>query len=137
MERKIAQKQRESKEERLRELAQKARDERAGIRTEGGGGDDESEKEREQLRYDRHKERERARRIAKANPNKRYRRRIISMSLLYLKCLIRSKLDRDKDRDISEKIALGMPGAPPSNESMFDQRLFNTSQVLYKNLTIT
>lgn len=38
-------------------------------------------------------------------------------------------MDRDKDRDISEKIALGMPGAPPSNESMFDQRLFNTSQV--------
>ncbi|XP_019849510.1 PREDICTED: SNW domain-containing protein 1-like [Amphimedon queenslandica] len=118
LERKIAQKQRESKEERLRELAQKARDERAGIRTEGGGGggEDESEKEREQLRYDRHKERERARRIAKANPNKR------------------SKLDRDKDRDISEKIALGMPGAPPSNESMFDQRLFNTSQGLDSGL---
>ena len=72
LERKIAQKQREGKEERLRELAQKARDERAGIRTEAGGDQDESEKEREQLRYDRHKERERARRIAKANPNKRY-----------------------------------------------------------------
>ena len=37
LERKVAQKQRESKEDHLRQLAQKARDERAGIRTETTG----------------------------------------------------------------------------------------------------
>ncbi len=41
----------------------------------------------------------------------------------------RSKLQRDKDRDISEKIALGMPSAGGSQETMYDQRLFNQSKV--------
>ena len=45
--------------------------------------------------------------------------------------IYRSKLERDKDRDISEKIALGIPGSAPSQESMFDQRLFNQTQVQY------
>ena len=36
---------------------------------------------------------------------------------------------RDKDRDISEKIALGMPSNSGTQESMYDQRLFNKSQV--------
>ncbi|KAJ7384689.1 SNW domain-containing protein 1 [Desmophyllum pertusum] len=42
----------------------------------------------------------------------------------------RSKLQRDKERDISEKIALGLASAPPSQEAMFDQRLFNQSKGL-------
>ena len=72
---------------------------------------DSEAQEREQLRYDRHKERERQRRLAKAHPDKR------------------SKLDREKDRDVTEKIALGMPSKTATQESMFDQRLFNQSQV--------
>ena len=48
----------------------------------------------------------------------------------------RSKLDRNKDRDISEKIALGMPTGANSQETMFDQRLFNKTQVsLFLNLS--
>lgn len=43
--------------------------------------------------------------------------------------MCRSKLERDKDRDISEKIALGVPSGAPSQESLFDQRLFNQTQV--------
>ena len=41
----------------------------------------------------------------------------------------RSKLTRDKDRDISEKVALGMAKVT-GGEAMYDQRLFNqeTSQ---------
>lgn len=70
-------------------------------------------RERDQVRFQRHKERERDRRIARAHPEKR------------------SKLEREKDRDISEKIALGMPGGPPSQESLFDQRLFNQTQVSF------
>ncbi len=73
--------------------------------------EDTEAQEREHLRHDRHKERERQRRLARAHPDKR------------------SKLDREKDRDVTEKIALGMPSKSGTQESMFDQRLFNQSQV--------
>lgn len=73
--------------------------------------EDAEAQERDQLRYDRHKERERQRRLARAHPDKR------------------SKLDREKDRDVTEKIALGMPSKTVTQESVFDQRLFNQSQV--------
>ena len=67
--------------------------------------------ERDQLRYERHKERERQRRLARAHPEKR------------------SKLERDRDRDVTEKIALGLPSGNKSQESLFDQRLFNQTKV--------
>lgn len=36
------------------------------------------------------------------------------------------KMKRDRDRDISEKIALGLPGVRnTSSETQFDSRLFN------------
>ena len=41
----------------------------------------------------------------------------------------RSKLERNKDRNVSEKIALGLPTGAPSQDSLFDQRLFNQSKV--------
>ena len=45
----------------------------------------------------------------------------------------RSKITRDRDRDVSEKIALGL--AQPSGQDMqFDQRLFN--QVCARGLAI-
>ena len=44
-------------------------------------------------------------------------------------CACRSKLERNKDRDVSEKIALGLPTGAPSQEALFDQRLFNQSKV--------
>ena len=37
----------------------------------------------------------------------------------------KSRLTRDRDRDISEKIALGQAAVKPSGEGMYDQRLFN------------
>lgn len=75
LERKLAQKEKELKEEHLRQLAQKARDERAGIKTSAGpvsgvGANDE-EKERDMLRQDRHKERARERNLSRAAPDKR------------------------------------------------------------------
>eukprot|EP00794_Sanderia_malayensis_P020116 gene20116-22087_t len=108
LEKKMAQKEKEKKEEHLRKLAQRAREERAGIKSVPK---DSEETERDSLRYDRHKDRERDRRISRAAPDKR------------------SKLQRDKDRDISEKIALGVPSAGGSSqETMYDQRLFNQSK---------
>ena len=44
----------------------------------------------------------------------------------------RSKAARDKNRDISEKIALGLPNAGNvSQEALYDQRLFNSTKVSY------
>lgn len=86
MEKKVAQKEREGKEDRLRDLAKVARDKRIGIHgvgeegedQRGDGGEEEGEeerveavRERDSLRQDRHKERERERRLARAHPDKR------------------------------------------------------------------
>lgn len=75
---------------------------------------DDEAKERDQLRHERHKERQRDRNLQRAAPDKR------------------SKLERQRERDISEQIALGIPNARfPSGETQYDQRLFNQSKVSY------
>lgn len=110
MEKKIAQKEKEKKEDNLRKLAQKAREERAGIRS-GPGGPDEDVVEREEIRKERHRDRQREKNIARAAPEKR------------------NKLERDRERDISEQIALGLANPRASlNEVQFDQRLFNQNK---------
>ncbi|OQV15427.1 SNW domain-containing protein 1 [Hypsibius exemplaris] len=113
LERKLAQKEKEKKEETLRQLAQKAREERAGIRTTADEDDEdvgEAVEGRDQLRHERHKERARERNIQRAAPDKR------------------TKLQRDRERDISEKIALGLPAKVQGDDTAFDQRLFNQSK---------
>uniref|UniRef100_A0AAR2KT75 SNW domain-containing protein 1 n=1 Tax=Pygocentrus nattereri TaxID=42514 RepID=A0AAR2KT75_PYGNA len=109
VEKKMAQKEKEKKEERLRELAKMARDRRAGIKGHGEKGDGEV-RERDEIRHDRRKERQHDRNISRAAPDKR------------------SKLQRDQDRDISELIALGQPNPRVSSEAQYDQRLFNQSR---------
>ncbi|XP_044728156.1 puff-specific protein Bx42 [Chrysoperla carnea] len=110
LEKKLAQKEKEKKEDHLRMLAQKARDERAGIKVAPSNSMNEEEREREMLRADRHKERARDRNLARAAPDKR------------------SKLQKERERDISEQIALGMPAKTAmTGEGQFDQRLFNQS----------
>jgi len=52
------------------------------------------------------------------------RREIIREDRMERAGLKKSKTERDQDRDISEKIALGQ-AQPTSREAMFDQRLFN------------
>lgn len=111
MEKSLAKKEKEKKEENLRMLAQKAREERAGIRSQAAGDKDEEARERDQMRYERHKERQRDRNIQRAAPDKR------------------SKLEKQRERDISEQIALGLPNARnTSGETQYDQRLFNQSK---------
>ncbi|KAF9798947.1 hypothetical protein SFRURICE_011586 [Spodoptera frugiperda] len=118
LERRLAQREKEKKEEHLRMLAQRARDHRAGIRAPDEDPEsnevDESgltAAERDKLRADRHKERQRDRNLARAAPDKR------------------SKLVKDRERDISEQIALGLPAkSNQGGEAMFDQRLFNNSK---------
>uniref|UniRef100_A0A8C1P7F8 SNW domain-containing protein 1 n=1 Tax=Cyprinus carpio TaxID=7962 RepID=A0A8C1P7F8_CYPCA len=108
VEKKMAQKEKEKKEEKLRELAKMARDRRAGIKAHGG--EDTEVRERDEIRHDRRKERQHDRNISRAAPDKR------------------SKLQRDQDRDISELIALGQPNPRTSSEAQYDQRLFNQNK---------
>lgn len=109
IEKKLAQKEKEKREENLRLLAQKAREERAGIRRVEEK--DEEVQERDELRKDRAKERQRDRNIARAAPDKR------------------NKLQKDRERDISEKIALGLPNTGAARDNVqYDQRLFNQSR---------
>lgn len=119
MEKKLAQKEKERKEEGLRLLARKAREQRAGITSNAPSneldGDEEDDElvEREAIRRDRHKERQRERNLAKAAPDKR------------------DRLARERERDITEQIALGTadPGQRTS-ELQYDQRLFDQSKGL-------
>jgi len=103
LEKKLAQKDKEKNERKLRELAEKARQERSGIHT---APQDTDEAKRNEIRKDRQKEREREKRLQKAGDKK-------------------TKKNRDDDRDISEQIALGLPNKEPSQEQLYDQRLFS------------
>lgn len=112
VEKQLASREKEKKEERLRNLAQKARDERAGIKTVEDH--DEDLQMREDIRRERHKERQRDRNLARAGADKR------------------NRIQRERERDISEKIALGLPntgGGSRDSEAMFDQRLYNKDRV--------
>ncbi|KAM6584227.1 hypothetical protein CsatB_011229 [Cannabis sativa] len=108
-------KEKERKEQELRMLAQKTRSERittAAIipimqtREEG-----EERLQRERIREERRRERERERRLEAEDTTVGKK----------------SKISRDRDRDISEKVALGMASTKGTGrgEIMYDQRLFN------------
>lgn len=110
VERNIASKEKEAKEQQLRMLAEEARNKRAGIRKEDPADE---VTEREGIRHERHRERARQRNIDRAAPDKR------------------RQLKGDGERDISEQIALGLPntrGRGGNEETQFDQRLFNRSK---------
>jgi len=122
IQKKLAAKDKERKEDELRELAMRAREERAMAPPPpppppSGGGqlgelerEDDTEAEaagRDELRYERKRERERERRMENKDGK-------------------RSKMTRDSERDVSERIALGQ-AVPKSTETLFDQRLFNQS----------
>ncbi|VFQ82515.1 unnamed protein product [Cuscuta campestris] len=131
-------KEKERKEMELRELARKARSERTGgavapppppVAAPSSGRDEmnvdedyrrdappkESREEREErlkrdkIREERRRERERERRLEAKDA-------AIGK---------KSKITRDRDRDISEKMALGMASTSKGGEVMYDQRLFN------------
>ena len=107
--RKIAQKEKEKHEEKLREMAQKAREKRAGIKTHVEKEDGEA-RERDEIQHDRRKERQHDWNLSRAAPDKRL------------------KLQRNENLDISEVIALGVPNPRTSNEVQYDQKLFNQSK---------
>ncbi|XP_030378806.1 puff-specific protein Bx42 [Scaptodrosophila lebanonensis] len=114
LEKKLAQKEKEKKEDMLRMMAQRAREERAGLRnpeTDVPSSSNAEARERNDLRAERQRERQRDRNLQRAAPERR------------------TKLQRERERDISEQIALGLPAKSAGNgETLFDQRLFNTTK---------
>ena len=67
------------------------------------------------------------------NPNDQfYKHNVNSFELCTITGVFcRSKLQRDRERDVTEKIALGMAGGgSQSHEALYDQRLFNQNKVM-------
>ncbi|VDN03431.1 unnamed protein product [Thelazia callipaeda] len=114
MERRVAQNKKAEQEEKMRAMAAKARQERA--LSKKAHEDDlanQEARERDQIRRDRVDEYRREKNIARNNPDKL------------------DRLKKGRDRDISEKIALGLPDARARHhETQFDQRLFDQSKGL-------
>ncbi|KAF9072932.1 SKIP/SNW domain-containing protein [Rhodocollybia butyracea] len=137
MQQKLAQKEKATKEETLRVLAQRARDERSGIvskptaasqaalksslaaygsdsdtgsgsESEDSAEDEEARKIRDDMRKEKRREREREMRMSNMGQEQRAK-----------------QLARQQNRDISEKVALGLAKPTMSKESMLDSRLFN------------
>ncbi|KAF7311366.1 Transcriptional regulator Cwf13 [Mycena kentingensis (nom. inval.)] len=137
MQQKLAQKEKASKEENLRAMAQRAREERAGLvprpsassqaamnnslaaygsdsdesgeeSDKGSEEDEEAARIRDEMRQEKRREREREMRMNNMGTEQRAK-----------------QLARQQNRDISEKIALGLAKPTMSKESMLDSRLFN------------
>jgi SNW domain-containing protein 1 len=131
MQQKVAEKEKAQKEEHLRTLAQKARQERStaassrresrarslsgsrspspySSRSASPSDGEEAARDRERLRRERRQEAERQLRQSRMGTE----RRIQMMA-------------REQNRDISEKVALGLAKPTATNESMYDSRLFN------------
>jgi SNW domain-containing protein 1 len=131
MQQKVAEKEKAQKEEHLRALAQKARQERStaassrresrarsfsgsrspspySSRSASPSDGEEAARHRERLRRERRQEAERQLRQSRMGTE----RRIQMMA-------------REQNRDISEKVALGLAKPTATNESMYDSRLFN------------
>lgn len=105
MEKLKATKMKEHKEEELRDMASRLRDERThGLQEDDDESEDEEEDIRDEIRDERRRERERDRRLEAAGK--------------------KTKLSRDRDRDVGEALALGMT-TKTSEELQYDQRLFN------------
>ncbi|KAJ4704216.1 SNW/SKI-interacting protein-like [Melia azedarach] len=137
-------KEKERKEQELRALAQKARSERTGaappasvpipseksaVDTDDVRGDYEHvrEKGRDMPRETREEREERLQREKIREERRRERERERRLEAKDAAMGKKSKITRDRDRDISEKVALGMAstGAARGGEVMYDQRLFN------------
>ncbi|AQK56404.1 SNW/SKI-interacting protein [Zea mays] len=147
VQRELMLKEKERKEQELRALAQRARMERtgappapSGVPAGGGRGaiqdvdevmDMEQPREpresREQRRESREEREGRIERDRIREERRRERERERRLEAKDAAMGKKSKITRDRDRDISEKIALGMAstGGAKGGEVMYDQRLFN------------
>lgn len=117
MQQRLAEKEKLQKEEHLRNLAKQAREERANAsrrRSQSDSEETDSEEEAVRKRQDARKERredfQRELRQSRMGTERKMQ-----------------MLAREQNRDISEKVALGLAKPTQSGESMYDSRLFNQS----------
>lgn len=118
MQQRLAEKEKLQKEDHLRELARQAREDRTNHtrRRSGSYSSSESDPEEEAVRR-----REDARKERRQDFQRELRQsRMGTERKLQM-------LAREQNRDISEKIALGLAKPTQSGESMYDSRLFNQS----------
>ncbi|CAK8566810.1 unnamed protein product [Lathyrus sativus] len=144
-------KEKERKEQELRALAQKARSERIGVAppaaaaaplasNKSGVDDGDMRVDYEHRDKDRDRDREREKNFPKESREEREERlqrekireerrkerererRLEAKDAAMGK---KSKITRDRDRDISEKVALGLASTKQGTEVMYDERLFN------------
>ncbi|KAF1830584.1 pre-mRNA-processing protein 45 [Decorospora gaudefroyi] len=116
MQQRLAEKEKLQKEEHLRNLAKQAREERANVsrRRSHSASDTDSEEEAVRKRIDARKER------------REDFQRELRQSRMGTERKIQM-LAREQNRDISEKVALGLAKPTQSGEAMYDSRLFNQS----------
>ncbi|KAI6228710.1 SKP-1 protein [Aphelenchoides fujianensis] len=108
MERRVAKNKKLEQEKRMVELARGARQANAGGRADETAEEREEREKRDEFRREHLEDIRRERNMARGRPD------------------ALEKLKKDQERDISEKIALGLPGVKQkSNETQFDSRLFN------------
>lgn len=139
MQQRLAEREKEEKEDNLRRLAQKAREERAAATSRRNASPSRSRSRSTDSRssyssYSRSPSRER-RGSSEANRQARERardeRRRAAKRELQQKNMGHERriqmLAREQNRDISEKVALGLAKPTQTKETMYDSRLFNQS----------
>lgn len=136
MQQKLAEKEKLAKEEHLRDMAKKAREERAAANATSRPRRDSGSKRRSRSRsysdsyssrsesdYD--SEDERAHQRAQARKERREEdQRQLRQSRMGTEKRLQA-MAREQNRDISEKVALGLAKPTSANETMYDSRLFN------------
>lgn len=112
MKKKLAEKENREKEEKLRLLAQKAREERSGYQR-GGAVEYENDdaRKRAQIREERRKKAEKELRMSRMGNEQRMKTMVNSLG----------------NRDVSERTQLGLAKPTNSAENQFDSRLFSKS----------
>lgn len=116
MQQRLAEKEKLQKEEHLRNLAKQAREERANVSRRRSQSDSDTDSEEEAVRKRQADRKERREDFQREFRQSRMgNERKIQM------------LAREQNRDISEKVALGLAKPTQSGESMYDSRLFNQS----------
>ncbi|KAK6004454.1 hypothetical protein QM012_008316 [Aureobasidium pullulans] len=139
MQQRLAEKEKEQKEENLRLLAQKAREEKAAAATRKPSARSESRSRSRSRSIDSYSSRSRSRTPSEdeTEHDRRERERLRAERRRDAQREMRQKnmgherrmqaLARAQNRDISEKVALGLAKPTQSKETMYDSRLFNQS----------
>lgn len=140
MQQRLAEKEKQQKENNLRLLAQKAREEKSGAAARRPVRDRSASRSRSRSRsVDSYSSRSRSRSASEdeTEADRRERERLRAERRRDAQREMRQKnmgherriamLARDQNRDISEKVALGLAKPTQSKETMYDSRLFNQS----------